>query len=314
MERIPIGRFIRERRTARGIPQEELCDGICDVTTLSRIENGKALPRNLTLHMLLERLGEPDHYYTVPMDEYENRIRPLRKEARTRVIAFGKAPMADKAARREEALSVLQELEELTEEDDFFTRQRILSDRVTLGTPEGPYPPAQQRELLLEALRLTVSDFDITRIDNFRYTQEETELINKIAITYVLEENRETAIFIYRQLLAYIQENNQQLARYSGQMTMVAYNLAREQMIDQQFEAAITTAELGRSACVKYGNHQLHPQLLAVLANCYAHLGDCQKSEKFYRQAYYVYEVFENLEGLTHLKNDARDTLKLELP
>lgn len=314
MYRIPIGQFIRERRQEKGITQEKLCSGICDVATLSRIENGRIIPRNLILHALLDKLGIPDTYYTVPMDEYEKRIRPLQEEARARVIAFGKAGWADKAARREEALSALQELEELAEKDDRSTRQRVLGDRVTLGTPEGPYPAEKQRELLLEALGLTISNFDISRIDDFRYTQEETGLINRIAITYVLEENRETAIFIYRQLLDYIQENNRQLFRYAGQLTMVTFNLARELSIEARYQEAINIAESGRKACVKYDDHQVHPQLLAILANCYAHLNRKEESEEFYRQAYYLYKAFEDLEGITHLKNDARDTLQLQLP
>lgn len=314
MERIPIGQFIRERRVEKGMTQEELCDGACDVATLSRIENGRIIPRNLTLHILLERLGVPDTYYTVPMDEYENRIRPLQKEARARVIAFGRADRVDRATRREEALAVLQELEGVVEENDHATRQNILRNRAILGTPEGSYPPAEQREMLLEALRLTAPGFEISKIDNFRYTQEETGLINQIAITYIMEGNRETAISIYRQILAYIQENNQQLSRCAGQLIMVTYNLSRELTAACHYEEAAHTAEIGRKACVKYGNYESLPQLLALLANCHAHLGHRQESERLYWQAYHVYVAFENAEGLIHLKNDANDTLGIQIP
>lgn len=314
MERIPIGQFIRERRLAKGMTQEELCHDICSVPNLSKIEAGIRLPGSIVLHGLLERLGEPDTYYTVPMDKYENKISPLRKEARALVVAFGKAMGEERVAIRENALTTLRELEELTAEDDYTTRQRILSDRVVLGTDKGPYPPEQRRELLLKALKLTVPKFDMTQINNFWYTQEETELINQIAVAYVMEGERKAAINIYRQLLYYIQKNNQQLSRYAGQLTMVTYNLARELTVNQCFEEATAIAEIGRKVCVKYDNHQLHPQFLAILANCHAHLGHKEVSTEFYWQAYYLYKAFEDFGNLEHLKEDAQDTLGLVLP
>lgn len=311
MDRIPIGQFIKERREAKGMNQEELCHDICNVSNLSKIELGIRLPRNSVLHMLLERLGEPDTYYTVPMDEYENRIRPLRKRARALVVAFGKATGEERTALREEALSALEEMEEMAEKDDLLTRQRILGDRVTLGTPAGPYPPAQERELLLEALWLTAPDFDISRIDNFRYTQEETELINKIAITYALEGDRKTAIAVYQRLLDYIQKNNQQLSRYANQLTLVAYNYARELDMDGQYDEAVRVAELGRKAAVQYGYYQFLPGLLHILAECWHYLRDDQKSKELYLQTFYVYKAFEDQHNLELLKKDVLEQLGL---
>ena len=313
MDRIPIGQFIKERREAKGMNQEELCHDICSVTNLSKIELEGRIPRSSVLRQLLERLGESDTYYTVPMDEYENRIRPLRKKARALVVSFEKAMGEERSALREEALSALEEMEEMAEKDDLLTRQRILGDRVTLGTPAEPYPPAQERELLLEALRLTASGFDISRIDNFRYTQEETELINKIAITYTMEGNRKTAIAVYQQLLDYIQKNNQQLSRYANQLTLVTYNYARELDADGQYDEAVRVAELGRKAAVQYGYHQALPGLLHIIAECQHYLGNDTESKELYFQAYYLYKAFEERHGLESLKRDISEQLGIVL-
>lgn len=311
MDRDPIGQFIRERRQAKGMSLEELSHDICNVSNLSKIELEGRIPRSSVLHQLLERLGEPDTYYTMPLDKYENQIRPLRKKARALVVAFGKATGEERSALREEALSALEKMEKVVEKDDLLTRQRILGDRVTLGTPAGPYPPARERELLLEALRLTVSGFDVSRIDNFRYTQEETGLINKIAITYVLEGDRKTAITIYKQLLSYIQENNQQLSRYANQLTLVAYNYARELDVDGQYDEAVRVAELGRKTAVQYGYHQALPGLLHIIAECQHYLGNDTESKELYLQAHYIYKAFEEWNDLEILKKDALEQLGL---
>ncbi len=51
------GDIIRLMRTATGISQEELSDGICSVQTLSRIENGKHKVKQSTYALLMARMG-----------------------------------------------------------------------------------------------------------------------------------------------------------------------------------------------------------------------------------------------------------------
>lgn len=45
MKEVYIGSIIRKRRQELGLTQEQLCRGICETVTLSRIENGKQTPR-----------------------------------------------------------------------------------------------------------------------------------------------------------------------------------------------------------------------------------------------------------------------------
>ena len=42
--------------------QEELCEGICDVVTLSRIENGRNTPSRANFELLMERMKEREKY------------------------------------------------------------------------------------------------------------------------------------------------------------------------------------------------------------------------------------------------------------
>ncbi|MBM7662285.1 tetratricopeptide (TPR) repeat protein [Bacillus mesophilus] len=50
------GSFIKFYRTKKGITQESLSQGICSITYLSKIENGKITPNQETVKFLLERL------------------------------------------------------------------------------------------------------------------------------------------------------------------------------------------------------------------------------------------------------------------
>ena len=64
MNEFKIGMYIKKRREELGMSQEELCEGLCAVSSLSRIENNQQDPsRNLTKN-LLERLGLPMEKFT----------------------------------------------------------------------------------------------------------------------------------------------------------------------------------------------------------------------------------------------------------
>ena len=61
-----IGKLIKEFRTRRKISQEELSFGLCAVSTLSKIENGKQIPNKKLAESLLNRLG-----FSVPFGDYQ---------------------------------------------------------------------------------------------------------------------------------------------------------------------------------------------------------------------------------------------------
>lgn len=52
-----LGDIIRMSRKSLSITQEQLCDGICSVETLSRVENGRQIPGKDVYELLMERMG-----------------------------------------------------------------------------------------------------------------------------------------------------------------------------------------------------------------------------------------------------------------
>ena len=74
MEEFQIGTYIRKRREEIGISQEDLCEGFCSVSTLSRIENNQQNPtRRLTMN-LLERLGLPQDRFEIGRASCRERV------------------------------------------------------------------------------------------------------------------------------------------------------------------------------------------------------------------------------------------------
>ncbi|CAM3114281.1 helix-turn-helix transcriptional regulator [Filibacter tadaridae] len=52
-----IGQLIKVERQKINIRQDELAQGICSPSYLSKIENGTAIPGDEVQHMLLQRLN-----------------------------------------------------------------------------------------------------------------------------------------------------------------------------------------------------------------------------------------------------------------
>ena len=55
MKELFLGEYIKQERLKQGITQEQLCEGICDPITISRMENGKQMPSYNRIRAFLQR-------------------------------------------------------------------------------------------------------------------------------------------------------------------------------------------------------------------------------------------------------------------
>lgn len=155
MNCIYIGTFIKQRRKELKLTQEQVCSGICDPVTLSRIENGKQTPSKSVISALLQRLGMPEARYYVLESKNELEIEALKKD----IIACGVTRNVSLGFEK------LSQLENLTVSDDHLTRQFILRSKALLGSFDKRYTYDEQIDMLMSAIHLTVPDFNIEEIN-----------------------------------------------------------------------------------------------------------------------------------------------------
>lgn len=312
MKELRIGEVIKKRREELGLTQRELCEGICEIMTLSRIENGRQAPSYNRVKAILQRLDLPDDRYTALLDEDELRLEDLKREADARVNLFYNAPAQDSSKRWEEALTAIQALEEFAG-DDHLTQQFAMGLRVTLGKQDGPYPLEEKLALLTEAIRITRPKFDLDEINDLRYSKGEMGLIIRIANAYSLAGEKRKVLDIYFQLIKYTRKHGWDQPRYADHLVVILSNYARELNIDKRYEESLEIAQLGWSIAVKYSDYRCLGRLLSIQANAYAHLDDKEKSKDLYYQAFYIHKALGNWDSINHLRNDAKDTLGIEL-
>ena len=298
MEQLFIGELIRQRRLELGLKQCELCEGICEPVTMSRLESGKQTPGSNKLRMLMQRLGLPEERYYALVSKNELRISELQTEIVSSNV------LRDSLR----GLEKIEELEAIAEPNDNQVRQFILRSRAILGKlVDGkvePYSLEEKLEMLFEAIRLTSPYFDIDHIGKGLYCVDEVKVINQIANIYSKQGKREQALQIFVQLIEYIKQHFHNVKQSGGLLPLVSFNYARELDLDGQYEKAIEVAHLGWESCVQYGQYATLPSSIEIIAECYHFLGDDEKSKDYYKQAYYIYKAIGDSHGLDSMKTE----------
>lgn len=281
MKAYNIGLFIKKKREEQHIRQEDLCRGICDKSTLSRIERGKQEPSSGILGVLLQRLGINEDQLAVLLGPKDFEISDLQKE----IVALNSQREYEKAAEK------IRRLEQLVEPTDKITQQFILRCKALAYFPED-YPAS--RDLLLQALSLTLPDFDFDHISNYLLGIEEVKILNQLANSYSEAGDRRFAIHIYRQLF---EDSRKQLLNSEAKVSlviMISYNYSRLLGLERRYEECIEVAKLGQQKCIIYNKCQLLGGLLLNIAYAKHGLGLEDECKATLIDAYYANHLMEN--------------------
>lgn len=303
-----IGEYIKRKREEKEIKQDELCYGICDRSTLSRIERGKQEPSYYILKALLQRLGISEDRCQILMGPQEFEISELQREI-----------IADNVRKDfSSALKKIRRLEELSQSaENPLLQQFILRVRAAAGYEENgerlDYDNPTQRKMLIQALELTCPGITMENMCSFLLSENEAKIINQIAITYSEEGNRRQAIEIYRQLIRYVQSHFAGCEIGQVMLPLTAYNYSRLLGQERRYEEAIEIAELGRQCCVKYNKCRFLGGLLFNIACCLHDLGKDVESMELMVQSYYVNKAMNRTRSCEVVKNYMKENLGQEL-
>ena len=302
MQNFLLGEFIRQRRLDLGLTQEEVCNGICEPITLSRIENGRQTPSRSRINAILQRLDLPDDRYYALLSKDELEIEALEKE----IVA------CNVVWRVEEGFAKIAQLEKLSRPDDHLTQQFILRSKALLGKLIRQYTSEEQLQLLMQAIQLTIPSFSLDEIEGHLYTKDEIKIINQIANVYSDSGNNKKAADIFYQLLKYVRKHYQETITSTGILPLILYNYARVLDLCGRYEEGAQLALEGKDACIKYGHFQLLSGCIEIYAECNHFLGNDAESAKAYRQAYYICQAIGWQKDLEITKQEAKKYLGLE--
>ena len=307
MKAYNIGDCIRQLREEQNVNQEDLCHGLCNKSTLSRIERGCHVPSMGTVALLLQRLGVNEDYLSFLLGTTELEISNLHKEI--------EALNAQK--KYDEALQKIGQMEQLADPKDRVMQQFLLRSKALAGYLQDgqrvAYDNLAKREMLLQAIELTHPSFSLDNIGRCLLGIDEIKTINQIAITYSDAGDRRYAIHIYRQLFEYPRSRFYNTEAEVSVLTMMAYNYSTLLGRERRYEECIEYAQMGYEACIKYNKARMLGGLLLNWGYALQKLGQEEESKSKIKDSYHAYRLMQRFPEAENVKKYAKETFGLEL-
>lgn len=285
-----MGEAIRSMRIRAGYTQEELSFGICAVSTLSRIENGRENASKQVFEALASRMMGIDYFGVSYESEKEMECSKLHR----------KILLLLEQRRLGEVKNSIEKYLELLETDNKFCMQFILYTKaVYLAILQG-----EKEEILdnlYKALNLTMLDLSRIFQDNEKrrilLTYNEIYILNNIGIQYEKGEDNLRALEVFNRLRKYVERRELDKTDSVSIYAMIISNLAGILEKIGQFQEAAELCNTGIDACQAIGRYTVLPYLLCIKARCCAALGNYEISEKSKMQAQTLLDIGENYKG-----------------
>lgn len=188
-----VGNILFDCRTASGLTQTQLCQGLCTKSHLSKIENGTITPDCFLLESLLYRLGLQSNLITVYSSKEDIALYCMKQQI-TNLLKVN--INYDLSKERKEYLAKIKKGDTLNQQWLMLTENY-----------EGTYSPDDSVQYLNKCLQMTLPNFEIERILEFRLTYNECVIL--VGIAEALSNSLKThsqAEYIYTQLLLYFKK------------------------------------------------------------------------------------------------------------
>ncbi len=227
-----MGQFIKLRRNELKVPQSELCRGICNVSTLSRIENGEQVPKSDILKMLLERLGYSDFVSDVLMPERDYNAVQTAYRAR-QLYNLGK---------KKEAKKLVDSLDNNYDSLRLQDRQFCDNMQTTFLRESGAITTEQALKNYIEILERSSGRFNLDSLPTVVYF-EEMNLLNCIALCYARLGRTDITIKMLDHMKKVMESNIVDEFEYLRSMPGILYNLSKYLGLSKQYDESIEISE-----------------------------------------------------------------------
>ncbi len=294
------GDVIRRNRQALHMTQEELCEGICNAQTLSRIENGKQNPGKEVYKRLMERMGKE-----------KNRAFAMVSGDDVRVLEYAREyENALHKSEYEKADEILCQLEKMIDDSD-TSKQYVIKGRAILDWKLKRITHQEERRKLMEGLKITIDFPEKHDFSKYPLMENEISILCNIANTYFYDNQIEEAIIFLEKIYEGI--NSGYRISEKGKVTelLILDNLANMYGELGEHWKAIQLVKQGLVLCKEEKTSGNLPQLLGEMEWNMEQLlekneevdftkKDC---EKILRQAYYIATALKQNHNAYLLKN-----------
>lgn len=285
--------MVKEYRNRLNISQEELCYGICDVSTLSKIETGKRLPHRTQATALMNKLGIPMEYHDIPLTLKELQKAQIEIEIRSRI-----------KKRNYDFFEMLEEYKSIDTDMDIIEKQ--FYQYVSTFLEIKHYSYEDRIEILTEAIKLTVPDFSLEfPIDSHFFTLQEIRIINDLSYLYSKINKKDICIMLLKKLEINFEKhychNHDCLDFY----LIIITNLAMFLGLVDRLDDCILYSDKGMDISKKYEIYRYYTSLLYTKGYSYIliHGLDYEPGIKLLKKSFFMLKEFDKHKSYNTLKD-----------
>ncbi|MCL2188971.1 MAG: hypothetical protein FWC16_08640 [Defluviitaleaceae bacterium] len=291
------GDYIGFFRTQATLTQAELCNGICEKSTLNKIETGKLNGTVYQLEALMQRLGRHMEYY------FDNYLTPdvfadreMEEEIKTRL-----ATRCYNGA--EELINILMQKN---------THQKGLGKQIILLRKTALLYNRNQRNatyfsMLMDAWNITRKGVDIDAAHKHRLTIIEISLLSQVATYFCANGEAERGLRLFenlrRNLLFYYEDELERMRVYPMILYNLSNNLGRNKKHAKEMEIILEAENL----CLKHGNLYYAYSIAGNKTTALYDTGKAEECIPYIAIAYYVADLLGYQQSKSAAKKYAVD-------
>lgn len=249
--------MIRLTRQAIGMSQETLCEDICSVQTLSRIENGKTNVKKDIYRMLMERMGRNEEKINSILRVEDFDIWELFGEMNRKILRYD----FDVAEKKMEHLKNC-----LKKEESAANRQMVQRLENLLLYSKRKIDRAEYLKRQEELLLLTMPDYRQLLDKVYPFRNIEVQLLLNIANANAAEGNIERGIEIYYMLIRSLNCGYMGKADSQELISILTFSLAKRYGELGQHEKALNLCRNGIWRAKRQKYIDILPNLYAEMA------------------------------------------------
>lgn len=280
-----IGELIRFLRKKSKLNLKELCQGICGVSTLSRIEKGEIKGNIYILEALMQRLGRDINLY---LNTYLSASDFDERQTRDR------ATMLLATQKYEEAEKLIKQLEVKESYKAGLGKQFIMMSKATLlrvnEALNAPNPRYETK--LYEALTITWTDYSENDINKRHLTYYEIIILNLLANYYSDTGDLFHAVKLHERLRISINNNYIDISEKARTYCTILYNYSKILGLLGHYRESMNVIEEGMNFSSTLEELRILPKYAYNKAHCLFELGETAKSIPYFALAYYGAAMF----------------------
>lgn len=274
-----IGEVLRDIRISRGYSQEALCYGICSRGNLSKIENGKRIPRWFTIEALLHRLGDSSAYC----------IRFMRKDELKVYESYQNIINSITNDKRPE-LSDIENMDQIKENSKIMNQFKKLIQILSCGNENEK--KSNLLNALISSMHITMPGFNIRTIKNcFLLSYTEVFILYYIGIYLYDLDSKKYAWEILLWLKGYIEKKIIDIEEKAKLFPMILYRISFWTQQEHDILESVNLTNISIVYCVKYDKMNYLVKLLYLKAISLLALKQADEAEKCFVQAHTISEI-----------------------